>query len=382
MPSDFNHALYTDSNLRLTSSVWDDNVAGWMMRVQNYVMSSGGVIWIPDSVDASGNKKVSVKDSALPTGAATEATITSILAKIIAAPSTAANQATIIAALTDIKGYVDGLEGYTDGLEALIAALNGYVDGLEGKDFATQTTLASILTKLADPASQTTLASILAKIITAPSTEAKQDTLIGHVDGIETLLTALNGYVDGLEGYTDGLEAALATLNGKDFATQTTLAAILAKLSADPATQTTLAAILTQLGTTGLKKIIDPLPAGTAIIGKIGIDQTTPGTTNAIAMTSSIESVVTAPVVGSKSVTTTAAEIFAGASIKASRRKLIIRNEDPILRLRIGPSSVTQQNGFPIEPVATAIIMCDPATAVPVYGISEGAALNIAVWEV
>lgn len=94
------------------------------------------------------------------------------------------------------------------------------------------------------------------------------------------------------------------------------------------------------------------------------------------------DTTLSAPVVGAKSVTATAAEIFAGSSVKANRRKLIIRNEDPVLRLRIGPSSVTQQNGFPIEPGATAIIKFDPATAVSVYGISEGAALNIAVMEV
>ena len=264
MPT-FNHALFTDANLRLTTSVWDDNVASWMMKNQNYVMSSGGVIWVPLTLDASGNLKTSVKDSALPTGAATQAT----------------------------------------------------------------------------------LASVLAKLIAAPATEAKQD-----------------------------------TLNSKDFATQTTLAAILAKLIAAPATEATIASILTQLGTTGLKKIIDPLPPGTNLMGKIGIDQTTPGTTNAIAMISSIESIVAAPVVGVKSVTTTAAEIFAGGSVKTNRRLLAIRNEDAVLRLRVGPSSVTQQNGFPIEPGATAIVKFDPATAVSVYGISEGAALNITVMEV
>ena len=65
-----------------------------------------------------------------------------------------------------------------------------------------------------------------------------------------------------------------------------------------------------------------------------------------------------------------------------NNRRKVIRNEDPVLRLRIGPSSVTQQNGFPIEPGAGVIIKFDPATAVAIYGISEGAALNIAVWEV
>ncbi|MFA5378298.1 MAG: hypothetical protein WC455_21265 [Dehalococcoidia bacterium] len=50
--------------------------------------------------------------------------------------------------------------------------------------------------------------------------------------------------------------------------------AVTAKLSSDPATQTTLAHIKTAVeGAT---------PAGSAIIGKVGIDQTTPGTTNKV----------------------------------------------------------------------------------------------------
>lgn len=53
--------------------------------------------------------------------------------------------------------------------------------------------------------------------------EAAFTTLSGHVDGLEALATALNGYVDGLEG--------------KDFATQTTLAALLAKVIAAPSTE-------------------------------------------------------------------------------------------------------------------------------------------------
>jgi hypothetical protein len=49
-------------------------------------------------------------------------------------------------------------------------------------------------------------------------------------DSIITLLTTLLGY-------TDGIESLLTTLNSKDFATQTTEAAILAKLIAAPATE-------------------------------------------------------------------------------------------------------------------------------------------------
>lgn len=56
------------------------------------------------------------------------------------------------------------------------------------------------------------------------------NTVLDRLKTIAASLVTLHGDVDGLEG--------------KDYATQTTLAAVLAKLSADPATQTTLAAIL------------------------------------------------------------------------------------------------------------------------------------------
>lgn len=55
---------------------------------------------------------------------------------------------------------------------------------------------------------------------TGGATAAKQDTIIGHVDGIETLLTTLNGYVDAVEtkldtiaGYIDGIETKQDTAN-------------------------------------------------------------------------------------------------------------------------------------------------------------------------
>src|SRR3990172_3511896 len=45
-------------------------------------------------------------------------------------------------------------------------------------------------------------------------------------------LQAIKGFVDGLEGFTDGIEGALATLNAKDFATETTLLATKTELIA------------------------------------------------------------------------------------------------------------------------------------------------------
>ena len=87
------------------------------------------------------------------------------------------------------------------------------------------------------------------------------------------------------------------------------------------------------------------------------------------------------PVTGVKTVTATAAEIFAGASRLNGRRKMILKNEDPVLRFRIGPSSVTQQNGFPVEPGSVLELTFDPNVSVPVYAISEGTNLQVAVME-
>lgn len=167
------------------------------------------------------------------------------------------------------------------------------------------------------------------------------------------------------------------------------------------------------------------LANGENIIGKVGIDQTTDGATNrvvakisqaegenvvglaagtnnigdvdvltlpalpagtnkigSIDVLSSIDTTNSTPVVGSKTITATAAEIFAGASAKTNRRKLFVKSEESVLRFRIGPSTVTQQSGTAIEPGAAILITLDPAIAVPVYAISEGASLQVTVWEV
>lgn len=117
----------------------------------------------------------------------------------------------------------------------------------------------------------------------ALSTEDK-----ASLDGV---ISALSGVASLHADVGTTLHGDLATLNGKDFATQTTLAAVLAKLSADPATQTTLAAVLAKLTSdpatqTTLSLVLAACqaatPAGTNIIGKVGFDLTTPGTTNAV----------------------------------------------------------------------------------------------------
>jgi len=111
-----------------------------------------------------------------------------------------------------------------------------------------------------------------------------------------------------------------------------------------------------------------------------GIPEANPVPT-ATQLTGSIATTISSPETGIKTVTATAAEVFAGATKKANRRKLSIRNESTALRFRVGKSDVTQQNGFPVEPGATIIFEFDPKTAVPIYAISEGAALEVGVCE-
>lgn len=67
------------------------------------------------------------------------------------------------------------------------------------------------------PATQATAAAILAKLIAAPATEVT-------LASVASLLTTQAGYLDGIEGL-------IGTTNGKDFATQTTLASILVKVA-------------------------------------------------------------------------------------------------------------------------------------------------------
>lgn len=95
-----------------------------------------------------------------------------------------------------------------------------------------------------------------------------------------------------------------------------------------------------------------------------------------------LETTVAAPLTGLKTVIATAAEIFSGASAKANRRMLFIKNMDPVLRCRVGASGVNQQTGTSLEPGAAVKIKFDPGIYVPIYAISEGASIKVEVWEV
>lgn len=129
------------------------------------------------------------------------------------------------------------------------------------------------------------------------ATEAKQDMIAGHVDDVETLLTAI-----------------------KD--------------------------------TDGIKKITDTVSTD---------------------MTSRFDTIKAAPVVGVKTVTTSAAEVFAGASRLASRYLMAVTNESSQI-IYWGPSGVTVANGFCLYPGDTHIFRFSPAVATPVYMIAAASA--------
>ena len=201
------------------------------------------------------------------------------------------------------------------------------------------------------------------------------------MDGTTPAKTQLTGSPDGqpisttegklavraaeLEAKIEAVRVLLNALTGEDFATQTTLAQILGKMIAAPATEAKQDSLATMVG--AIEDKLDGV-----------IDGTTPAKTQ---LTGSIATTISSPETGIKTVTATAAEVFAGATKKIDRRRLVIRNEDPVLRFRVGNSDITQQNGFPVEPGATIIYEFDPKTAVPIYAISEGAALKVGVCE-
>lgn len=94
------------------------------------------------------------------------------------------------------------------------------------------------------PTTEASAAAILAAVTAAEAARNADD------DALQTLVTTISGYLDGVEGKLDTVHTDLAAVVAKlssDPATQSTLAAVLAKLSSDPATQTTLAAVLAKL---------------------------------------------------------------------------------------------------------------------------------------
>lgn len=78
-----------------------------------------------------------------------------------------------------------------------------------------------------------------------------------------------------------------------------------------------------------------------------------------------------APVTGAKTITNTAAEIFAGASRLANRYQMTIQNTGTLI-IYIGAAGVTVENGFPLLPGDSITLTFKPDVATPIYAISTG----------
>lgn len=200
---------------------------------------------IPGTVDVSDRAgrllgHVAVDASALPAGAATEATLALIQAKtdnLDVALSTRASQATVASILAQLDVALS-----TRASEATLALIKAKTDNLDVAlstrasestlaTRASEATVASILAQLdvslSTRASQATLASVLAQLDVALSTRASQATVASILTQLDVALStrASEATLALIKAKTDNLDVALSTR-----ASQATLASVLAQL--------------------------------------------------------------------------------------------------------------------------------------------------------
>jgi len=89
-----------------------------------------------------------------------------------------------------------------------------------------------------------------------------------------------------------------------------------------------------------------------------------------VQLTGSFATIRSAPVVGAKTVSTTAAELFAGASRLSWRYEMIVYNESSV-PVYWGPSSVTTTNGFTLLPGDSIGFLFDKNVGTPIYFVSS-----------
>lgn len=182
---------------------------------------------------------------------------------------------------------------------------------------------------------------------TGASTEAKQDTIIGHVDGIE-------GAVDQIEGYVDGIETLLTTIDGDTGNISTKIDTVASAVS----------------GSEMQVDVVGALPAGTNAIGKLaansGVD---------IGDVDVTSSVATSFATGSNLDIDTTAEQLVSASVACKFGVTVKAATTNTGTVYIGASSsVTagtndSTDGFPLEPGESVTIPVNNINLL--YGIAS-----------
>jgi hypothetical protein len=100
-----------------------------------------------------------------------------------------------------------------------------------------------------------------------------------------------------------------------------------------------------------------------------------------VSQNGSIVGINTTPATGTKTITSTAAEIFAGTSRKADRAIIYIRNTHDSIAIRVGADDVTDVKGRRILPQTEEKIEINPVKDIPIYAISEYGDVKVEVFE-
>lgn len=199
------------------------------------------------------------------------------------------------------------------------------------------------------------------------------NTVLGRLKELETSLASVDGKDFATETKLEAVRLLVETLSNVDFATETTLAALESK---DYATETTLDARLSNLETKmdTLNNKID------AVNTNIDDSQDGDGNIN-VSQNGRNDALQQLPITGTKTITSTAAELFAGVSRLSARNQMYIRNKHESIAIRIGDSDITDVKGRRILPNDEVKIGFDPVEEIPLYAISEYGDVKVEVFE-
>ena len=266
---------------------------------------------------------------------------------------------------------------------------------LVAKDYATQTTLAALLGKLADPATETTLQALLsaASAVTSVKNTTHHLNQAEAGTGTEVDVSAYEYVTFEVTGPFDGLSVTFkASIDGTNFwplyvmpevggskvSSVNTGGLYWAEIPGYAYINTEITGTPGATSSVTVKSLaIAPSRTGAATINMSDKEDRKLGQ---VLISGAFDTI--RPMTGAtKTATSIASEVFAGMSRKANRRGLSIKGEHPYLRLRTDGVGVTDTTGIALEPFAQAIFVFDPAVDVPVYVISEAGIVRYGVVE-
>ncbi len=303
-------------------------------------------------VEGAANAAVTLKQ---PTTPADTQPISASALPLPTGAATAANQQTDALTDTQLRATAVPVSGtVTSNLGTLNGAAttakqdtgNTSLASLDTKLPAQGQALAAASTPVVLPAAQITTLTPPAAI-TGFATSAKQDTIIGHVDGIEaavdgieTLIGTTNSTLTTIDGRVDGLETLVTSTNTKLDTANTSLGTLDNAISGNEMQVDVVAPL--PAGTNNIGDVdvlsLPALPAGTNAIGKLaansGVDIGDVDVTSTVLPAGAATSSVTSEADSSSSVTL--------KSSNSARKEIIIQNtSSAILYVKYGTTATT-----------------------------------------